>query len=219
MAKVKYYVVWEGRETGVFTEWVRCLEAIKGMKQAKYKAYKALHEANKAFAEGYEKHWGKGDSGTKFYSEEELQLIGAPQVPSICLNCSYDRVTGIMIYKGVDTATGEQLFRQGPFLDCNQHIGEFLALVHGLAYLQQQGSDIPVYTRSMHAKAWVTRESKFGGTLEATEKNTKVIELLTRANRWLETHNYPNQILIWNKRAWNHPGDLTVTIPSVNDRK
>jgi ribonuclease HI len=217
MSKTKYYVVWEGRERGVFDDWVKCLASIQGIKQAKYKAYKSLEEANKAFTEGYEMHWGKGDSGLMFYTSEELKTIGTPKVPSICVNSSCDQATKIMTYKGVDTLTGELLFRQGPFPDCDQHIGEFLAIVHGLAYLKQQGSDIPVYSRSRHAMSWIQNEKQYGGRLPLTSNNEKVFELVKRANRRLGEHTYNNEVLIWNKRAWNHPGDLTVKIPLNED--
>ncbi len=33
--------------------------------------------------------------------------------------------------------------------------GEFLALVHGLALLQQKGSDLPIYSDSRNAISWV----------------------------------------------------------------
>ena len=38
-----------------------------------------------------------------------------------------------MEYRGVDTKTKKQLFIQGPFPEGTNNIGEFLALVHGLA--------------------------------------------------------------------------------------
>jgi ribonuclease HI len=175
MAKTKFYVVWEGKQTGILTEWVKCLASIQGYPQAKYKAYKSFEEAAIAYSEGYEAHWGKGDAGLKHYTAEELKLIGVPKVPSICVNSSCDQSTKIMIYKGVDTQSAEELFRQGPFMDCDQHVGEFLALVHGLAYLHKQGSTIPVYSRSRHAMGWVTETKEYGGRLALTTNNEKVI--------------------------------------------
>lgn len=121
-----------------------------------------------------------------------------------------------MTYKGVDTSTGEELFRQGPFMDCDQHVGEFLALVHGLAFLQKQGSTIPVYSRSRHAISWVTSEKQYAGRLALTPNNEKVYEMLERAKKWLAKNTLENEILLWNKRAWNHPGDLTVALPKSN---
>ena len=42
-----------------------------------------------------------------------------------------------MEYRGVDTKTKKQLFIQGPFEEGTNNIGEFLALVHGLAFLKK----------------------------------------------------------------------------------
>jgi ribonuclease HI len=212
MAIKKFYVVWEGVIEGIFTEWVQCQQAIKGFSNPKYKAYKSLTEAQKAFAEGYEKHWGKGDAARKFYTSEEIELIGKPIIPSVYLFASMDRETGMMTYEGIDTASAEVLFRQGPFEDCDQHVGGFLSIVHALAFLKQQGSTIPVYTRVQSARKWVILERKYSGHLEPTDKNKKVFELITRANKWLASHEFENQVLLWNKRAWGHPGDLLVDL-------
>ena len=43
-----------------------------------------------------------------------------------------------MEYKGVDTQSKKQLFHKGPFQQGTNNIGEFLALVHGLAFLKQK---------------------------------------------------------------------------------
>lgn len=51
MAK-KYYVVWQGRETGVFTDWESCKKKIDRFAGAKYKSYKTLAEAQAAFRSG-----------------------------------------------------------------------------------------------------------------------------------------------------------------------
>ena len=43
---------------------------------------------------------------------------------------------GPMEYQGIDLATGQQVFHYGPMHGTN-NIGEFLAIVLGLAYLKQ----------------------------------------------------------------------------------
>lgn len=208
MAK-KYYVIWQGKQTGVVDDWVKCLDAIRGYPGAKYKAYKSLADANAAFQEGYKKHWGKGDVGLKEYSSEVLNLIGEPVYPSVAVNCSWNFYDNKMEYQGVDTLSGERLFHQGPFEDANQHMGEFLALVHALAYLKQQGSTIPVYSQSKSSMLWILKGKAYGGTLEPTEKNTRVLELIRRANKWLSENTFENELLKWNKGAWGeNPADL-----------
>ena len=48
MAK-KYYVVWVGRETGIFTDWNTCKSQVDQFAGAKYKSFKTLEEAEAAF--------------------------------------------------------------------------------------------------------------------------------------------------------------------------
>jgi len=45
----KYYVVWEGRETGIFTDWNTCKKQVDKFTGAKYKSFKTLGEAESAF--------------------------------------------------------------------------------------------------------------------------------------------------------------------------
>jgi len=52
----KFYVVWVGRETGVFTSWPHTKEQVDQFPQAKYKSYKTLEEAEDAYAAGWEAH-------------------------------------------------------------------------------------------------------------------------------------------------------------------
>ncbi|MBQ0720975.1 MAG: viroplasmin family protein [Gammaproteobacteria bacterium] len=45
----KYYVVWEGRSTGIFTDWNTCKKQVDGFAGAKYKSFKTHKEAEAAF--------------------------------------------------------------------------------------------------------------------------------------------------------------------------
>jgi ribonuclease HI len=48
MAK-KYYVVWQGRETGIFTTWAKCQSLVDGFAGAKFKSFPTQEEAESAF--------------------------------------------------------------------------------------------------------------------------------------------------------------------------
>lgn len=45
----KYYVVWKGRETGVFNDWASCKRHIDHFPGARYKSFKTLKDAEAAF--------------------------------------------------------------------------------------------------------------------------------------------------------------------------
>jgi ribonuclease HI len=48
MAK-KFYVVWQGRQTGIFTDWNTCKKQVDAFAGAKYKSFKTREEAEAAF--------------------------------------------------------------------------------------------------------------------------------------------------------------------------
>jgi ribonuclease HI len=48
----KYYVVWSGRQTGVFTEWAITRRAVEGYAGARYKSFATRAEAEQAFVGG-----------------------------------------------------------------------------------------------------------------------------------------------------------------------
>ena len=52
MAK-KFYVVWVGRETGIFTDWAHTKTQVDQFPAAKYKSFKTQAEAEAAFAAGW----------------------------------------------------------------------------------------------------------------------------------------------------------------------
>lgn len=52
MAKKKYYVVWVGRKTGVFTDWAETHAQIDRFPGARYKAYDTEREAQEAYRAG-----------------------------------------------------------------------------------------------------------------------------------------------------------------------
>jgi len=46
----KFYVVWQGRETGIFTDWSTCKKQIEKFAGARYKSFKTQEEAESAFS-------------------------------------------------------------------------------------------------------------------------------------------------------------------------
>lgn len=124
------------------------------------------------------------------------------------MDAACNMVTRVMEYRGVDTATGTELFRLGPFEDATNNIGEFLAIVHALGMLEQQKSTLPVYSDSTTALNWV-RNKKARTKTDRTTRNRKVFELLERAELWLETNEYENELLKWESDVWGeNPADF-----------
>jgi len=204
--KRKFYVVWEGRRRGVFTEWDECEAQIKGFAEAKYKSFDSLKEAEEALSKSY---WEFiTPSKAKPVLKAAPANIGKHNPESIAVDAAWNTATGDMEYQGVYIRTGQKLFHQGPFQDGTNNIGEFLAIVHGLAYLQKHQSNLPIYTDSKTAMSWIKK--KHANTkLEVTPRNKALFEMLQRAEEWLANNKYTNPILKWETEYWGeNPADF-----------
>jgi len=82
---------------------------------------------------------------------------------------------GPMEYRGVYLKTGEEIFHFGPVKGTN-NIGEFLAIVHALALLQQKGIEMTVYSDSKTAQCWV-RQKKSKDYLKAYPRDGKTLSV------------------------------------------
>lgn len=203
--KKKYYVVWEGKERGVFDSWEQCMRQVQGFTGAKYKSFKTEEAAKNAFLKSPEESIGKDVFETEL-SQEQLTKIGKPVLESISVDAAYNGKD--MEYKGVYTKTKKELFRSGIFEDATNNIGEFLAIVHALGFLKKQKSSAPVYSDSLTAIGWVkNRHAKT--KLVTTQANQSLFYLIDRAEKWLRSTKYPNKLLKWETKAWGeNPADF-----------
>lgn len=207
MAKKKYYVVWEGRTTGILENWNECKKSIHSYKGAKYKSFVDLELAKKAYAEEYDDYKGITFNRTEL-SDEELEIIGKPNLNTISVDAACSGNPGLMEYQGVDTRTKEIIFKKGPYKETTNNVGEFLGLVHAVAFMKKRNDIRPIYTDSKIAMSWV-KYKNCGSKLVPTEGNSKVFELISRAEKWLNDNDIQNEILKWETKAWGEiPADF-----------
>lgn len=207
MAKQKYYVVWAGRKPGIYTSWAACRKQTDGFKQAKFKSFSSREQAEKAYEEGWEKHWGNGvrkqtvnNTGSKRDVSRDLSMRKI-DYDSISVDVGTHGNPGPIEYQGVDTRTGEVIFSHGPIKKGTNNLGEFLAIVHALAYLHKEGSNKTIYSDSTIAIKWV-RKKNVSTTLARDSSTEEVWGLIDRAVDWLRHHSYENKILKWDTKKW-----------------
>jgi len=206
--KPKYYTVWKGHHTGVFESWDDCKAQITHFEGAQYKSFESFDDAKKAFKGNYFDYVGKNTIFKSGLTDSELKKIGLPNYNSISVDAASSGNPGKMEYRGVDTKTKRQLFIQGPFEEGTNNIGEFLAIVHGLALLKKHNSDKIIYTDSKTAISWV-KKKRCNTKLEPTEKNKTLFELIKRAEDWLKNNPYRTVIVKWETKAWGEiPADF-----------
>jgi ribonuclease HI len=202
--KKRFYVVWKGKRPGIYDSWDACKSQIEGSEGARYMAFDTREEAERAYRSSYKDI----QAARKKHSEKALKGLGEPNYRSISVDAASSGNPGIMEYRGVDTRTGRLLFKQGPFPEGTNNIGEFLAIVHGLAYLEKNNSDRVIYSDSRTAIAWV-RKKKCNTRLQESEKNKDLFDLVRRAENWLRTNAFRTPIVKWETRAWGEiPADF-----------
>ena len=206
-SKNKYFVVWDGKEPGIYDSWEACKQQIHGYGNAKYKGFESLGEAKQAFLSPCWDYIGK-NAKSNTPNPELIAQYGMPVMESLAVDAACSGNPGVMEYQGVYTRTGEVVFKVGPMDDGTNNIGEFLALVHGIALLKQKGLTMPVYTDSRTALAWL-KKKKAKTELEHTFANAKIFNLIERAEKWLAENDYTTEVLKWHTEAWGEiPADF-----------
>lgn len=213
---MKYYVVWEGRIPGVYDNWDDAQEQILNFPGARYKSFNSAAEAAKAFRDGTPDA-APADLGTFLIAAADKRA--GNDLPSWKNNPDIDKTAwavdascqgnpGIMEYQGVDLASGELLFRVGPFQQATNNIGEFLAIVHALAEMKKRGEWHTLYSDSKTAMSWI-RNRQVKTQLKMTDANRRLFDLLGRGLAWVRTNNWPVKILKWQTELWGEiPADF-----------
>lgn len=126
---------------------------------------------------------------------------------ALCVDAACSGNPGPMEYRGVHLPSGKEVFRFGPIQGTN-NIGEFLAIVHALALMQQRQISLPIYSDSVSGLAWV-RNRKAKTTLARTPQTAEALDLVARAERWLRTHEVHVPIMKWDTEQWGEiPADF-----------
>ncbi|WP_025797188.1 RNase H family protein [Hoylesella saccharolytica] len=115
---------------------------------------------------------------------------------------------GPMEYQAVDLQTGAQVFHYGPVHGTN-NIGEFLAIVHALALMEQRGiHDKVVYSDSYNAILWV-KKKQCKTKLVRNEQTENLFKMIARAENWLRTHTISTPVIKWETAKWGEiPADF-----------
>jgi len=204
MAKQKWYVVLKGRKPGVYTSWDKAKEQIFEFTGAVYKSFEGQKVAEEAWAK---KRFPNSES---IYSAPKSltkgKKLAPPQGDYIVVDASSIGVPGPTEYQGFLMPEKRLLFSKHIGLATN-NLGEFLGIVHALAYLYQNESTLPVYSDSITALSWVAKR-KVKSELERNAHTEAAWSLVDRALIWLNTHQFTNRIWKWETQHWGeNPAD------------
>ena len=88
------------------------------------------------------------------------------------------------------------------------NIGEFLAIVHALALMEQKGIRKTICSDSHNAILWVSKK-QCKTKLERTPQTAQLYNVIARAEQWLKTHPFRVPILKWETKRWGEvPADF-----------
>ncbi len=235
MQASKYYVVWRGYAPGIYDSWEEAEIQISGYPDASYRAFKSLEAATEAYREGFDKEGlikelqRQMQQGTaiEFDPEATAKPQPAPAQPTapapspqpqqaatpylldaIAVDAACSGNPGPMEYRGVHIRTGQQLFHVGPLQGGTNNIGEFLAIVHGMAMQEKQGTLLPLYSDSVNAQKWV-RTGICKTQLAETPETAHIFDMIRRAETWLRTHRFRVNVYKWETKLWGEiPADF-----------
>lgn len=202
----KFYVVWAGFQPGIYKTWEACRQQVHGFAAAKFKAFPTLELARKAFEAGPEE-------GKKLAKALQTTMVveGLAEIPlgnAICVDAACSGNPGRMEYRGVFAETGAELFRSPVWEMGTNNIGEFLAIVHALAWQKQKRIKLPVYTDSELTIKWVRKGTALS-KLPRNEKTEPLFAVIERAEKWLKENPIEVPLLKWDSARWGEiPADF-----------
>ena len=203
--------MWSGKTPGIYDTWEDCEAQVKGVQGAKYKGFASRTEAEQAFASSPENYIIRKPKAEK---EENGQLsnvkspISNPILPALAVDAACSGNPGVMEFRGVIVDTGTEVFRRGPFNGGTNNIGEFLAIVLGLAYLKQNNLPWALYTDSRTALSWL-KKGHADTKIEWNAQNQDLFFMVRKAEMWLHDNTWTTPIYKWDTKSWGEiPADF-----------
>ncbi len=219
--KQKYYVVWQGRKPGIYSDWDACKEQVVGVQGAQYKGFDSMAEAEAAIrlpyssvvrVESGERRVESGKPSALVIDENGMTAVkpgteNPPVLDALAVDAACSGNPGVMEYQGIYIPTRTRVFHYRAEKGTN-NIGEFLAIVHGLSYLKKHRLNQIIYSDSVNAIGWV-RQKQCKSKLVEDASTAELWDYIHRAENWLRTNSYTTEIRKWDTDNWGEiPADF-----------
>ena len=217
--KQKYYVVWQGKQPGIYTSWDECKAQVQGVQEAQYKSFDTLPEAEAAARMPYSSvvtksanHVNSNTVNILFIDENGKTAVrpgveNPPVLDALAVDAACSGNPGVMEYQGIYIPTRTRVFHYRTECGTN-NIGEFLAIVHGLSYLKRHCLNQIIYTDSRTALGWVLQK-QCKSKLPVNAVTADLWDYVHRAENWLRTNTYTTELRKWDTDNWGEiPADF-----------
>ena len=218
--KQKYYVVWQGKKPGIYSEWNACKEQVAGVQGAQYKGFDTIQEAEAAIRLPYNSVVKQNARSVQSNHNNQVLVIdengmtairpgtqNPPVLDALAVDAACSGNPGVMEYQGIYIPTRTQVFHYRAEKGTN-NIGEFLAIVHGLSYLKKHHLNQIIYSDSVNAISWV-RQKQCKSKLAKDATTAELWDYVHRAENWLRTNTYTTEIRKWDTDNWGEiPADF-----------
>ncbi len=196
--KAKTYVVWTGKNPGIYPTWEACKEQVSGVAGAKFQSFNNYTEAQHAYKVGPQASQ-KAEKSHQLNLWKTLPKTSQPIPNSLVVDAACSGNPGAMEYRGVSLETKDIIFSNQGLFGTN-NIGEFLAIVHALA-LPILSEFTAIYSDSAVAIGWVQKKQA-KTLLPRTPESEPTWQLLDHAIQWLNTHTPSLPIYHWKTQEW-----------------
>lgn len=217
--KQKYYVVWQGRQPGIYASWDDCKAQVQGVQGAQFKSFDTQQEAEAAIRLPYSSVVAANVPHARAEKESALMvdangmtavrpgIANPPVLDALAVDAACSGNPGVMEYQGIYIPTRTRVFHYRAECGTN-NIGEFLAIVHGLSYLKKHRLNQLIYSDSVNAIGWV-RQKLCKSKLPLNAATADLWDYVHRAEQWLRSNTFTTEIRKWDTDSWGEiPADF-----------
>jgi ribonuclease HI len=168
----KFYVVWNGREKGIFDSWETCRLSVVGFTGAKFKSFNSRIRAESEYG------------GNVPLPPEVSSGIGMALTVDGACDGTLGEFRGVLIPSCVET------FRSVPFKHATNNVMEYLAIIRGLMWMDGRGLRIPLYSDSKIAIAWVSGADNLCHTCKSFAEGSETAREIIKYGGWLRSRTH-----------------------------
>jgi ribonuclease HI len=187
----KFYVVWSGRQTGVFTDWVTTQRAVEKYAGARFKSFRTRAEAEQAFARGGSASIPAKTAGRESANTPESERRPTHRAHQLDVSIYCD---GACEPNPGNAGSGIVVYRNGKLAE----------LWYGL-YNPMGTNNTAELNALYHALCMAEAEIKAGNTVEVCSDSAYSINCI---RSWAPS---------WEKKGWIKPGGEIKNLEIIQD--